>query len=166
MRHPAGNRLAGLATVLFAVAAAWTPARGDAVSSDGRIHVTYWDKWISGYEGNAIESTVAAFNGSQDRIVVDYFVTSQIDRKTIIATAGGVPPDVAGLWAQNVSTFADAEALTPLDGFIRDDGMSNGEWLARYYPIFAAICQHSGHVYAGISTPACMALYWNKTLFR
>jgi ABC-type glycerol-3-phosphate transport system substrate-binding protein len=166
MRHPAGNRLAGLATVLFAVAAAWTPARGDAVSSDGRIHVTYWDKWISGYEGNAIESTVAAFNGSQDRIVVDYFVTSQIDRKTIIATAGGVPPDVAGLWAQNVSTVADAEALTPLDGFIRDDGMSNGEWLARYYPIFAAICQHSGHVYAGISTPACMALYWNKTLFR
>ena len=65
-----------------------------------------------------------------------------------------------------LSTFADAEALTPLDGFIQGDGMTNEQWLARYYPIYASICSHAGHVYAGISTPASMALYWNKTLFR
>jgi ABC-type glycerol-3-phosphate transport system substrate-binding protein len=166
MRQPAANRLVGYVCLAVALAAARPVSRGDTVSADGRIHVVYWDKWISGYEGNAIQATVAAFNRSQDRITVDYFVTSQIDRKTIIATAGGVPPDVAGLWAQNVSTFADAEALTPLDGFIQGDGMTNEQWLARYYPIYASICSHAGHVYAGISTPASMALYWNKTLFR
>jgi ABC-type glycerol-3-phosphate transport system substrate-binding protein len=166
MRRRAGITLAAYGSVAMALAAACPFARADVASADGKVHVTYWDKWISGYEGNAIEATVAAFNKSQDRIVVDYFVTSQIDRKTIIATAGGDPPDIAGLWAQNVSTFADAEALTPLDGFVRGDGMTNAQWLSRYYPIYAAICQHSGRIYAGISTPATMALYWNKTLFR
>jgi ABC-type glycerol-3-phosphate transport system substrate-binding protein len=166
MRLPAGSKIAACGLCLLACAAAGPDVRADTVSPDGRIHVTYWDKWISGYEGTAIETAVAAFNHSQDRIVVDYFITSQIDRKTIIATAGGDPPDVAGLWAQNVSTFADAEALTPLDGFIERDGMTKEQWLSRYYPVFARICQHGGHVYAGISTPATMALYWNKTMFR
>jgi ABC-type glycerol-3-phosphate transport system substrate-binding protein len=165
MRLPAGSKLArGLC--LLACAAAGTAARADTVSPDGRIHVTYWDKWISGYEGTAIETAVAAFNHSQDRITVDYYITSQIDRKTIIATAGGDPPDIAGLWAQNLSTFADAEALTPLDGFIERDGLTKEQWLSRYYPVFARICQHGGHVFAGISTPSSMALYWNRTMFR
>jgi multiple sugar transport system substrate-binding protein len=70
------------------------------------------------------------------------------------------------LYAQNVAAYADAEALEPLDEHIRGDGLTQEAWLARYYPIFARLCQHSGHVYAGISTPATIALYWNRTLFR
>jgi ABC-type glycerol-3-phosphate transport system substrate-binding protein len=167
MRHPAGTKLAccGFALIAFAAAGA-AAAKADTVSPDGRVHVTYWDKWISGYEGNAIQATIAAFNRSQDRIEVEYFAISQIDRKTIVATAGGDPPDIAGIWSRNVSTFADAEVLMPLDGLIERDGLSTQQWLSRYYPIYASMCQHGGRVYAGISTPATVALFWNKTLFR
>jgi ABC-type glycerol-3-phosphate transport system substrate-binding protein len=134
-------------------------------ADDGKIHVTYWEKWVS-FEGVAMQQVVDAFNRSQDRIVVDYYPVSQVDQKTLVATAGGDPPDVAGIWVQNIATFADAEALQPLDGFIRADGLTTEAWLARYYPIYAHICSYRGHVYAGISTPAIIALHWNKTLFR
>lgn len=81
--------------------------RGDVVEAGDKVHVTYWDKW-TGFENDALQQVVAQFNASQERIKVTVFATSQIDRKTIIATAGGDPPDIAGLWQHNVSTFADA----------------------------------------------------------
>jgi len=140
-------------------------ARADHVGEDGKIHVIYWEKWVS-FEGVAMQATIDAFNASQDKIVVDYYPTSQVDRKVLVATAGGDPPDVAGLWVQNIATFADANALMPLDDFIRADGFTTEQWLERYYPAFAHICSYRGHVFAGISTPAVIALHWNKAMFR
>lgn len=153
------------ASGLAGVALTAVPVRAAPQVHDGKVHVTYWEKWV-GPEEAATRATIAAFNRSQDRIVVEYFVQSPIDRKTIVAVAGGDPPDIAGLWGQNIASFADAEAITPFDEFIRADGMTNAQWLARYYPVYAGAVQHGGHVYAGISTPAMIALHWNKTLFR
>jgi multiple sugar transport system substrate-binding protein len=114
-----------------------------------------------------MQTVIERFNHSQDRIVVDYYdATGQIDRKTLVVTAGGDPPDIAGLHEQNIATFADAEALEPLDDFIHAEGMTNAQWLDRYYPVYARICTHGGHIYAGISTPVVETLYWNRTLFR
>jgi len=137
----------------------------DVVEKDGKVHVTYWEKWV-GFEGVAMQGTIDAFNASQNKIVVDYYQTSEIDRKALVAIAGGDPPDVAGLWVQNIATYADAEGLQPLDDFIRRDGLTPEAWLSRYYPIFAQICSYRGKVYAGISTPSVLAFHWNKTLFR
>jgi multiple sugar transport system substrate-binding protein len=127
--------------------------------------VTYWEKWV-GFEAQADQAVINRFNRSQDRIVVDYYSVSHPDRKTLVATAGGDPPDIAGLNEQNIATFADAEALEPSTTSSAGTAMTNEQWLARYYPVYARICSHGGHVYAGISTPKVMALYWNKTLFR
>lgn len=154
-----------LTALLLALGSFCGAARADIVQKDGKVHVTYWEKWVS-FEGIAMQATIDAFNRTHPGIVVEYYPTSQIDRKTLVATAGGDPPDVAGLWVQNIATFADAEALLPLDPFIRRDGLTNEQWLARYYPIFAQICQYRGHVYAGISTPAVIGFAWNRTLFR
>lgn len=140
-------------------------ASGDVVQADGKVHVTYWEKW-TGFENDALQQVVARFNASQERIKVTVFATSQIDRKTIIATAGGDPPDIAGLWQNNVRTFADAGALLPLEDFIRRDGETPEQWLKRYYPVYARMCQHAGRVYGVISTPAVVALHWNKAHFR
>jgi ABC-type glycerol-3-phosphate transport system substrate-binding protein len=131
----------------------------------GPVHVTYWEKW-NGFEAQAMQAVIDKFNASHPGIIVDYYATSVPDRKTIVATAGGDPPDIAGVNAQNIAPFADAEALQPLDDFIRAEGMTNEQWLSRYYPVYARICSHGGHVYAGISTPAVETLYWNRTLFR
>lgn len=64
---------------------------------DGRIHITYWEKW-TGAEAAAMQASVDAFNQSQDRIFVEFLsVGGGIDRKVLLATAGGDPPDIAGV---------------------------------------------------------------------
>ncbi|MGA2222621.1 MAG: ABC transporter substrate-binding protein [Verrucomicrobiia bacterium] len=147
--------------------------------SDGKVHITYWEKW-SGFEAAAMQRTVDQFNRSQSRIVVEYLPLSNVDRKTLVATAGGDPPDVVGLWAYNVYSFADRDALQPLDDFIRAEATPGGgqavpggrqgstpeQWLARYEPVYADVCTYRGHVWAGLSTPSMTALHWNKAMFR
>ena len=48
------------------------------------------------------------FNRSQDRIFVDLLSVSLIHQKTLLATAGGNPPDLAGLMNDAVVEFADS----------------------------------------------------------
>lgn len=163
--HRQSSKLAIASLVVLAALNLAPAAHAASKAADGRVHVSYWEKWV-GPEEAATRAAVEAFNRSQDRIVVEYFVQSPIDRKALVAISGGDPPDVAGLWIQNIASFADAEALTPLDGFIERDGMTKEQWLSRYYPVYARMCQHAGRIYGGISTPATIALHWNKTLFR
>ena len=132
---------------------------------DGKIHITYWEKW-SGREADAMQQVVDQFNRSQDRIHVEFLSTSAVDRKTLVATAGGDPPDVAGLWVPNIYSFADNNALTPLDDFIRAEGYSLEAWAARYVPVYMQMVEYKGRYYGLPATPATTALHWNKRMFR
>jgi ABC-type glycerol-3-phosphate transport system substrate-binding protein len=138
---------------------------GRARSGHDKVHLVYWEKW-SGAEATAMQTTVDAFNASQDRIFVEFLSVSGVDRKTILATAGGDPPDVAGVWVQNLASWADLDALTPLDELMRLDGTSPDEFMSRYEAGYASAAQYDGHVYALYATPASMALHWNKKAFR
>lgn len=129
-----------------------------------KIHLSYWEKW-TGDDASALRKVVDGFNRSQNRIEVEYLSISQIDRKVLVATAGGDPPDVAGLWGNNIATFADQNALIPLDSFI--DRESNGRaWLDRLYPILAELVTYGDHVYAMPTLHVVSAIYWNRTMFR
>lgn len=134
-------------------------------ATDGKIHLAYWEKW-SGVEAEAMQETVNQFNRSQDKIVVEFLSTSQVDRKTIVATAGGDPPDLAGLWVYNVYSFADRNALLPLDDFIRAEKSTPAQWLDWYEPVYADMCNYRGNVWAMPTAPSATALHWNKRLFR
>jgi multiple sugar transport system substrate-binding protein len=133
--------------------------------SDNKVHITYWEMW-TGVEAEAMQTAVDAFNRSQDRIEVEYLSVSDVDRKTLIATAGGDPPDVAGLYTYNIYPFADGAALTPLDGFIERDGQTVEGWLSRYYPVFGNLGKYRGKLWALPTAPTTVALHWNKALFR
>ena len=135
----------------------------DAV--DGRAHLVYWEKW-SGAEAAAMQRVVDQFNQSQSRIVVEYLSTTDVDRKTLVATAGGDPPDVAGLWLANLYSFADRDALVPLDDQIRADGLTVAQWQSRYVPVYADMAEYRGKIWGVVTTPSTTALHWNKTLFR
>ena len=43
-----------------------------------------------------MQAVVDDFNRSQDRIVVKMLSVGEVERKLMLATAGGDPPDVAG----------------------------------------------------------------------
>jgi ABC-type glycerol-3-phosphate transport system substrate-binding protein len=129
------------------------------------VRVSYWEKW-TGAEASAMQATVDAFNASQDRIFVEFSSVSGIDRKTVLATAGGDPPDIAGVWVQQLASWADLDAILPLDEFIEADGHSVAEFLGRYEPSYAEMTSYRGRVYALYATPASTALHWNKSSFR
>jgi ABC-type glycerol-3-phosphate transport system substrate-binding protein len=130
-------------------------------SDDGRVHISYWEKW-TGFEGEAMRAVVDEFNRSQNRIHVDLLTVSQIDRKLLLATAGAVPPDVVGLWTANLAAFADKQVLLPLDDRLERHGVTRDDYIPAYWDL----CEYRGRMYALPTTPASLALHWNKALFR
>ncbi len=152
--------LAGLsgAAALGALPAGCTPRRGPG----GRLRLDYWEKWVR-FEGEAMKKVVDAFNRRHPDLLVEYLTgTLGIDRKLTIATAGGDPPDLCGLWDTNVAPFADRAALTPLDELMARDGMGRDHWLEAY----AGIVIHRDRVWGVPTTPWTTGLHWNKALFR
>lgn len=126
-----------------------------------RVVIQYWEKW-TGFEAEAMRPIIEDFNASQDRITVEYSSVSQIDRKFMLATAGGVPPDVAGLWAISLPVYAENNALMPLDKLAADAGIKRED----YIDVFWQLCSHRDHLWALPSTPGSVGLIWNKKMFR
>ena len=125
-----------------------------------RQHLAYWEKWGS-FERDACQAMVDAFNRSQSKIFVHYVNASQVDRKAMLAIVGRDPPDVVGLWANNVQPFGAAGALLPLDERMRQSGLDP----ARYTPQYLDIGTYEGRIYALPTTPASVALFYNKDHF-
>lgn len=128
---------------------------------EGRVVVKYWEKW-NGFEADAMREIVQDFNASQDRIWVDYSSVSQIDRRLMLAIAGGVPPDIAGVWGLSIPVYSENNALTPLEKLAAEKNIGP----ANYIPVYWDTCLHEGHLWGLPSTPATLALVYNKKMFR
>ncbi|MEI8196500.1 MAG: extracellular solute-binding protein [Phycisphaerae bacterium] len=139
---------------------------GKQTPATGRVIVTFWEKW-SREEARALQDLVDKFNLSQDRIYVNLVSMSQINQKMLIATAGGDPPDVAGVWATQMAPFAANQAIEPLDELLADGSISAHS----YKPFIWNICapeqpDGSRRLYAASSTPATCAIYINQDHLR
>jgi ABC-type glycerol-3-phosphate transport system substrate-binding protein len=145
--------VAGL--LLAAAGCARQPAPG------ARVVVDYWEKW-NGFEADAMRSIVDTFNRSQDRIEVHFLPVDEVDTKLLLAASSGHPPDIAGLWSENIPDFAEKGALTPLDGALAKAGLGPDTYL----PVYWELCRHRGFTWGLPTTPACVALFYNKRLFR
>ena len=120
-----------LGAVAVAAAAAYTEflvtpkVYIDGVTKQPRVTVTYWEKW-SDFEADAMRKVVDDFNRSQDKIYVDYLSVSGVDQKTLLSTASGIPPDLAGLYGPNVALYKQYDAVMDLTdmanaaGIVRD----------------------------------------------
>lgn len=157
-----GARRIGTGVIAVALAVAFCLVfRPDAAPADGKVHIRYWEKW-TGIEEKALRRVVDTFNRRQNRIYVELLSVSSVNQKMLLATAGGNPPDVAGLWDYDVVPFADYGALRPLDDFMARDGLGESHYLPAYW----YLCRHRGQTFALPSTPASTALHWNRKLFR
>jgi multiple sugar transport system substrate-binding protein len=128
---------------------------------DGRVVVTYWEKWTR-FEGEAIKHVVERFNEKNNRIYVRLMSVSDIPDKVKVAAAGGNPPDLAGLYNYNVASFAGQRALLPLDDLCREHGITPD----RYVPVFWEAGRYRGRLWALPTTPATVALYYNRKMLR
>lgn len=156
------KRLSLPIAVIFVLATAiYSEELAHPTYKDGKIHVIYWEKWTD-FEGDAIRHTVEAFNRSQNRIHVDLLTVSGIENKTLLAIAGGDPPDVAGLYGPNVAQYADDNAIIPLDKYCLRYGFNKSYFI----PVFWEMGHYHGHQYALPSTPATTALHYNMAMLQ
>lgn len=138
--------------------------RGKKELPAGFVIVDYWEKW-TGDEEAGMRQIVDDFNrtvGKQKHIFVRYLSMSGIEQKTLVSTAAGVPPDIAGLYNQDIPQFAAMDALTPLDTMAAADGITAGY----YKKVFWDECRYQGHLYGLVSTAYDIGLYYNKEIFR
>lgn len=136
----------------------WT---ADVERADGRVQIDYWEVW-SGFEKDAMQALVDEFNASQDRIFVNFLSVSQMERKLMLASAGGNPPDVAGIRSADLALFAENGALTPLNAYAAQYGIEEADYL----PVIWGQLNLHGILWALPTTPGNTALHWNKKLFR
>jgi ABC-type glycerol-3-phosphate transport system substrate-binding protein len=125
--------------------------------------ITYWEKW-TGLEGSQMQEIVKDFNntvGKDKGIYVQYLSMSKIDQKTLIATAAGIPPDVAGVWDTQLVQFAALDALEPLDDYAKAYGISRDI----YKPVYWDAMVYEGKLWGLVSTPWAVALHYNKRTF-
>jgi multiple sugar transport system substrate-binding protein len=119
-----------------------------------RVTVIYWEKWTGG-EGEEMRKVVDAFNKSQDRIFVKYLSISGVDTKTMLSTAGGNPPDVAGIWLDQIYQFSDAGALTDMSAMAKESGLGPDYYIKGYWDPL----NYRNGLWALPSTPASIALH-------
>lgn len=143
---------------------AYDPAHSAGVSREdwkNRVHLAYWEKW-GNFEAEACQAMVDEFNRSQNKIFVHYIRTSEVNRKSMLAIVGHDPPDVLGLWAYDMSNFADGGALLPLDDLMKKSGLTEDY----YTPGYLKLGQYKGKTYGLPTAPATAALFYNKEYFR
>ncbi|MDD4879254.1 MAG: ABC transporter substrate-binding protein [Candidatus Omnitrophica bacterium] len=154
--------------LLFATILAFQLAGcADKEQNSDTVKVVYWEKW-SGFEADAMQAVIDLFNSRKftnkdgKLIHVEMSTVSEIDRRLLTAVAGGNPPDVAGVWTWLVTAYAEKGALLPIDDHLREAAITED----RYIPVFWEICKYKGKMWGLPSTPASVALHWNKRLFR
>src|ERR1035438_4453197 len=133
---------------MLAAALAGCARHADGNVARGRVIVNYWEKW-SGFEADAMQAVVDDFNRSQDRIEVRFLSVSEVDTKLLLAASSGHPPDVAGLWSENIPDFSEKGALTPLDGGLAAAGIGADH----YIPVYWELCRHRGFTWGLPTTP-------------
>jgi len=138
------------------------------------VEITYWEKW-TGFEGEAMRATVELFNSKRFRnkkgqvIRCRYLAMTSVNRKTLLSIAGGHPPDVAGFWARETHVFADMNALMDLDQFIdQDPEFDRNKYLECFWRhcVYKRVADKEIKVWCLPTTPATVALHWNKEMFK
>ncbi len=97
-----------------------------AQTGPGHITITFWHA-STGEEGEALQTLIAEFNAQNENGIIvkaeGYGDYDYVMKRIVAAIALGSPPDLAIAYGSQIATYAAADALVPLDGYI-----ANEEW--------------------------------------
>jgi multiple sugar transport system substrate-binding protein len=125
--------------------------------------VTLWHMW-TGDRAKLVHNVVDQFNRAQQRYAVRAVNVAGGDVKTMIATAGGDPPDCLCQWDPVIPVWAQRGALTPLDQFMGPD-----QWLQlqqQLYPAALSMGTYKNHFYGLPISMNVWAIYYRPSHFQ
>ena len=130
-------------------------------TKDGRLIIHFWQSW-SRFEEAALQKVVDDFNKSQDKLYIAMLKVSDPNKKLMLATAAGNPPDISVIWGSSMTNFAAKNALLPLNKLCEAAGFKENY----YMPAVWDSMTNYGFIWALPITAYDWSLYWNKQLFR
>lgn len=84
--------------------------------------------------------------------------------KVLTAHRNGTPPTVAVLFAADIYTLIDADAILPYEDLLPDH--EDAGWLRHFYPALMTNSRVAGKTWGIPFQRSTILLYWNKALFR
>jgi multiple sugar transport system substrate-binding protein len=127
----------------------------------GPVHVEVWSMW-AGDEEHDFEDVLAYYNKTHPGVVLENLGAVD-DAKTIRAVIAGAPPDLCTLAEpSDLGALAANNAIEPLDQRFRASGLKEND----YTPGSISQCRYNGHLYAIPYLLDCIALLYNKDVFR
>jgi sn-glycerol 3-phosphate transport system substrate-binding protein len=83
--------------------------------------------------------------------------------KALTAHRSGHPPDAAVLFAVDIFTLVDADAILPFDDLVEASGR---DWLQSFHPALMSNSRAAGKTWGIPFQRSTILLYWNKQMFR
>jgi sn-glycerol 3-phosphate transport system substrate-binding protein len=124
----------------------------------------YYPIAVAGPVAKSMNRLVADFERGHPGIKVTPTYTGTYKEslaKALTAHKSGHPPDLAVLFAVDIYTLIDANAIVPFD-----DLQPDRAWLDTFYPAFMANSRAAGKTWGIPFQRSTILLYWNKRLFR
>ena len=142
-----------------------------AVAGVGRAEPTeisfYFPIAVGGPVAKSISALAADFEKSNPDIRVKPIYTGTYKDsivKALTAHKSGVPPDAAVLFAVDMYTLIDANAIVAFDDLVAN--ADEVAWLRGFYPALMTNSRAAGQTWGIPFQRSTILLYWNKNLFR
>jgi sn-glycerol 3-phosphate transport system substrate-binding protein len=127
----------------------------------------YFPIAVGGPVAKLISGLVADFEAENRDIKVKPIYTGTYKDsiiKALTAHKSGTPPDVAVLFAADMYTLIDADAVQPFENLATSP--ADQAWLKDFYPALMANSRVAGKTWGIPFQRSTILLYWNKKLFR
>jgi multiple sugar transport system substrate-binding protein len=161
MRSFTNIRIFTLAILALALATVLTAGCGAGDHHLGPVHVRVWSMW-TGDEERDFEAVLKEYNRTHPGVVLEN-LGGVDDPQTVRAIIAGAPPDICTIVDPTyLGTLAANNGVEPLDVRFKIDGLATAD----YTPGALQQCRYQGRLYALPYLMDCMALLYNKDVFR
>ena len=126
----------------------------------------YFPIAVDGPVAKRMSTLVAAFEQENPDIRVKPVYTGTYKDsiiKALTAHRSGTPPDAAVLFAVDIYTLIDNNAIVPFDDLVAN--AADTAWLSSFYPALMANSRAAGQTWGIPFQRSTILMYWNKKLF-
>ncbi len=126
----------------------------------------YFPIAVDGPVAKRMSALVSAFEHDNPGIRVKPIYTGTYKDsiiKALTAHKSGTPPDAAVLFAVDIYTLIDANAIVPFDELVAN--AEDTVWLSSFYPALMANSRAAGQTWGIPFQRSTILMYWNKKLF-
>ena len=124
---------------------------------------------VQGTLAMEMQKLIGEFNKAHPEIRVTAVYTGSYDDtdlKTRAAIKAGHPPAVTLMSANFIRNYAITHNAMPLDGLIKADGKTDGEFMARFFPALLPNATAGGHVYGIPFQNSTPLLFYSVDAFK